>query len=273
MDTKAFLFNSQAKYRTGGHFKEKADILSLAYQEIMVDDKGSHFKPCFRTSLPTIRTLRSLETLQWQTRHGKSGKTLPSAGGSASLASPSGAPLPVVGFHLSTTSKRRSPFLPAYTASTSTIRPGACLKRDKSHSWYENPYNSRAYKRLCFEFGVSPDTDWRQKLDHGCQGLGSWSTFMTPSWAYRHAHAAQGPFFHPKDVMCHNHDISGAWTMFILDKSEGFTQAGVQRLIDSIGTYVWAILGEQAQKGSNILKTGTGFDAQKQFLARLLTPQ
>ena len=163
MDTKAFLFNSQAKYRTDSHFKEKADILSLANQEIMVDAKGSPLRPCFRTSLPTIRTLRSLETLQWQTRHGKSGKTLPSAGGSASLTSPSGAPLSVVGFHLRTTSKRRSPFLPAYTASTSTIRPGACLKscvsppRDKSHSWYENPYNSRAYKRLCFEFGVAPD--------------------------------------------------------------------------------------------------------------------
>ena len=57
------------------------------------------------------------------------GETLPSAGGSASLTSPSDAPLPVVGFHLRTTSKRRStPFLPACTASTSTIRPGACLK-------------------------------------------------------------------------------------------------------------------------------------------------
>ena len=50
---------------------------------------------------------------------------------------------------------------------------------------------------------------------------------MTPSGVYRHAHAAQGPFFHPKDAMCHNHDISGAWTTFVLDKSEGFTQAGV----------------------------------------------
>ena len=47
MDTKAFLFNSQAKYRTGGHFKEKADILSLANQEIMVDEKESHFKAMF----------------------------------------------------------------------------------------------------------------------------------------------------------------------------------------------------------------------------------
>ena len=141
------------------------------------------------------------------------------------------------------------------------------LPGDKSHSWYENPYNTRAYKRLCFEFGVSPDTDWRQKLDHGFQGLGSWSTFMTRSGVYRHAQVAQGQFFHPKDAMRHNCDISGAWTTFVLDKSEGFTQAAVERLNDSIRTYVWPILGAQAQTRSNILKTGTGFDAQKQFLA------
>ena len=90
--------------------------------------RGVTSEPCSRKSSPTIRTLRSLETLQWQTRLGKSGKTLPSAGGSASLASPSGAPLPVVGFHLRTTSKQISPFLSACTASRSTIRPGACFK-------------------------------------------------------------------------------------------------------------------------------------------------
>ena len=33
--------------------------------------------------------------------------------------------------------------------------------------------------------------------------------------------------------------------------------------------YVWAILGAQAQTRSNILKAGTGFDAQKQFLANV----
>ena len=90
---------------------------------------------------------------------------------------------------------------------------------------------------------------------------------MTPSGAYRHAHVAQGPFFHPKDAMRHNHDMSGAWTTFVFDKSDGFTQAGVERLNDSIRTYVWAILGAQAQTRSNVLKAGTGFDAQKQFLA------
>ena len=41
----------------------------------------------------------------------------------------------------------------------------------------------------------------------------------------------------------------------------------MERLNDSIRTYVRAILGAQAKTLSNILKTGTGFDAQKQFLA------
>ena len=92
---------------------------------------------------------------------------------------------------------------------------------------------------------------------------------MEPSGAYRHAHYSDGPFFHPMDAIGHNRDISGAWTMFIPDKSEGFLQAGVERLNDSIRTYVWAILGVQAQTRSNILKAGMGFDPQKQFLANV----
>ena len=90
---------------------------------------------------------------------------------------------------------------------------------------------------------------------------------MTPSGAYRLVHVAQGLFFHPKDAMRHNRDISGAWMTFVLDKSEGFRQAGVERLNDSTRTYDWAILGAQARTRSNILKIGTGFDAQKQLLA------
>ena len=43
----------------------------------------------------------------------------------------------------------------------------------------------------------------------------------------------------------------------------------MERINDSIRTYVWAILGAQAQRRSNIFKSGTGFDAQKQFLANI----
>ena len=60
-----------------------------------------------------------------------------------------------------------------------------------------------------------------------------------------------------------------AWTTFVLDKSDGFTQPGVERINDSIRTYVWAILGAQAQIRTSILGTGTAFDAQIQFLANV----
>ena len=63
--------------------------------------------------------------------------------------------------------------------------------------------------------------------------------------------------------------VTGAWTTFVLDKSEDFTQGGVERLNDSIRTYVWGILGAQAQTRSKILKTGTALDAQKQFQANI----
>ena len=107
------------------------------------------------------------------------------------------------------------------------------LSGDKSHSWYQNGYDTKAHKRLCSEFGVSPDTDWKQKLDHGCQGLGSWSTYRTPSHEYKHAHQAQhGIFFHPMNAIRHKRDISAAWTTFVLDKSDGFTQVDVTRLND-----------------------------------------
>ena len=92
---------------------------------------------------------------------------------------------------------------------------------------------------------------------------------MELSGTYLHVHYSDGPFFHPKDAIRHNLDISGTWMMFILDKSEGFTQAGVERLNNTIRTYVWAILGVQVQTRSNILKAGIGFDAQKQFLANV----
>ena len=46
---------------------------------------------------------------------------------------------------------------------------------------------------------------------------------MTPSGVCRHMHVAQGPFFHPKDAMRHNIDISGVWTTFVFEKSEDFS--------------------------------------------------
>ena len=59
------------------------------------------------------------------------------------------------------------------------------------------------------------------------------------------------------------------WQTFILDESKGFTKPGIQMINDSIRTYVWALLGAQAQTRTNIESVGTSFDAQKQFLANV----
>ena len=55
------------------------------------------------------------------------------------------------------------------------------LPTDASFCYYKNPYDKATYQKLCNEFSVPPEQDWRQKVDHGNQGLGAWSTFMTPS--------------------------------------------------------------------------------------------
>ena len=103
----------------------------------------------------------------------------------------------------------------------------------------------------------------------GCQGLGQWSTYFKPDGNYRHSHESDGPFFSPLDAITHGRDISNAWTTFMLDKSNGFTHAGLVRINESIRMFVWALLEAQSQTRVKILKVGTGFDAQKQFSANI----
>ena len=42
--------------------------------------------------------------------------------------------------------------------------------------------------------------------------------------------------------------VERAWVKFILDESRGFTDVGIERINDSIRTYVYAILGAHKLK-------------------------
>jgi len=55
----------------------------------------------------------------------------------------------------------------------------------------------------------------------------------------------------------------------MLDQTQCFTHAGIDRLYDSIRTYVWAILGSQSEQRTSILGSGAPFTAQKQFRANV----
>ena len=48
----------------------------------------------------------------------------------------------------------------------------APLPQDQAWAPFQNPYDRRAYERLCREFSVDPSTDWRQK-DSNSGGLGT----------------------------------------------------------------------------------------------------
>ena len=67
------------------------------------------------------------------------------------------------------------------------------------------------------------------------------------------------------DFISQGKEADTAWSIFIPDVS----LAGVERINDSICTYMWAILGSQAQTRSNIPGIGTAFNSKKQFLTNI----
>ena len=158
----------------------------------------------------------------------------------------------------------------------------APLPQDRAWYPFQNPYDRRAYERICREFGVDPATDWRANGPN--HGLGQ-VYFYVSHTGYRPIYGVGNPnHYDPSrmsfsqnttnsivhvDYIAQGPEADEAWSTFILDKSQGFTAPGVERLNDSIRTYVWAILGAQAQTRSAIFGAGTSFDAQKQFLANL----
>ena len=170
-------------------------------------------------------------------------------------------------------------------------------------SW--NPLNNgidiNAFEQLCAEFKIS-SADFIQKLDPS-KGMGA-TKYYTTHTTYSHHHMrmkkekvletggdydssrsdftveipssgkfGSGPSHVYKieyiEQNFKNNDPMTSVGNFVLDKSSGFTQAGVARINDSIRTYVWSIVGAQSQARSSILGTGKAFDAQKQFLANV----
>ena len=153
------------------------------------------------------------------------------------------------------------------------------LPQDQAWDPFQNPYDRRAYERICREFGVDAAADWRANGPN--RGLGRVYNYWTnngyhpvgngeyDSSKMSFTRQTSNRYIHVDFIKQDAPNADMAWGAFVLDKSEGFTSAGVERLNDSIRTYVWAILGAQAQTRSAILGAGTSFDAQKQFLANV----
>ena len=205
MDKGAYSFKSSATYRAGGHFKEKAAV-SLAGQQIMVDDEGSHFLAKFPDIFADYQTPPLTGDVTMANKAWDNWQHAPMTWWQYQLNFTLWCATAGCGVSVEDHLQAKDPLLAGlyrfhvcYTTRRLLVQLRVAPPGDKSCSWFENAFDARAYGRLCTEFGVADSTDWRQKLDHGCQGLGSWSTYTEPSGAYRHAHYSDGPFFHPKD--------------------------------------------------------------------------
>ena len=151
----------------------------------------------------------------------------------------------------------------------------APLPYDAIWNAVNNSYNRKGYEKICNKFGISPNFDWRV---HGHnQGLGRVYTYYTNTGyiAVGDGEWRGNMSFTEKTTAWRlhvdfiKHDAAGAdkaWKSFILNISNGLTRPGVERLIDSIQTYVWSVLTAQVQIRTGILGTdGGAFRAQTQF--------
>jgi hypothetical protein len=167
------------------------------------------------------------------------------------------------------------------------------LPQDKGWNQFNNPYNRRAYEKICAEFNIDPNTDWHvQGLNHGLGWLYiNHYTLMKEEFDHSKYSFAPKPKPKPKldlryanfnylkpqthtprkhynkspDGLTHIKYIKQMtphWQTFILDVAKSFTRAGIGRINDSIRMYVGALLGAQAQTRTSIIKVSTSADAQ-----------
>jgi hypothetical protein len=125
----------------------------------------------------------------------------------------------------------------------------------------DNRIDMLKFQKLCNEFDVK-NKDFRFKGgDNG--GLGTMYNYFS-RMGYR---PLKGIVYNSNRFQFISNSTNGVykidyvkqdvaiegWKQFLLEKSNGFTKAGVVRLDDSIRTYAYCILGSQAQTRSNIL--------------------
>ena len=141
------------------------------------------------------------------------------------------------------------------------------LPGDNSFNELNNNINLSKYFKLCNEFNINPNTDFRCKSG-SMSGLG---ILYTKEFGKVMPEQDDIRQLNWNDLHLYFQNIqqqnNNGWIYFILENSEGFTQPGIQRINQSIRTYLICVLGAQVETRSSIIgNTSTAFDAQKQFL-------
>ena len=152
------------------------------------------------------------------------------------------------------------------------------LPGDTAFSQTENKYDIPSFERICAEFGISPNADFRFTRGDN-QGLGSVFEYFSYS-GY-----TKTPFKYPSKETkfadeggrasdgnlvpyIENTEARNQYEYFLCPVSHGLTSAGLSRINQSIESFCYAILGSQVDVRSSISGSqGSAIETQRQFLS------
>ena len=120
------------------------------------------------------------------------------------------------------------------------------LPYENSFNQYNNPYNHEKFIGICSEYGVSNNlTKWRNQK--------YFSTWQSKAWETG------------KPGMSYINENS--FTRWIIEKSNGLTKAGLEKLSESVRDYAYLILTAQTSARAQIIgHEARNLDAQQVFL-------
>ena len=120
------------------------------------------------------------------------------------------------------------------------------LPYENSFNQYNNPYNHEKFIGICSEYGVSNDlTKWRNQK--------YFSTWQSRTWETN------------KPGMSYINENS--FSRWIIEKSDGLTTLGIQKLSESVRDYAYLILTSQTStRGPIVGHEARNLDAQCTFL-------
>ena len=152
------------------------------------------------------------------------------------------------------------------------------LPGDTAFNQTENKYDIPSFERICAEFGISPNADFRFTRGDN-HGLGSVFEYFSYS-GY-----TKTPFKYPSKETkfedeggrasdgnlvpyIQNTEARNQYEYFLCPVSHGLTSAGLSRINQSIESFCYAILGSQVDVRSPISGSqGSAIETQRQFLS------
>ena len=152
------------------------------------------------------------------------------------------------------------------------------LPGDTAFSQTENKYDIPSFERICAEFCISPNADFRFTRGDN-HGLGSVFEYFTNS-GY-----TKTPYEYPSKETkfedeggrasdgnlvpyIENTEARNQYEYFLCPVSHGLTSAGLSRINQSIESFCYAILGSQVDVRSSISGSqGSAIETQRQFLS------